>query len=619
LSESMQGLRRSHTCGELDGRSVNREVTLMGWVHRRRDHGGVIFVDLRDRYGITQVVFKPDDAALMDKARQLGQEYAVAVTGRVEARPAEMVNKDLRTGEIEVRALTLRILNVAATPPFVIDEEANANEDLRLKYRYLDLRCLKMKSNIVLRDGAVRAARQYLSSQGLLEIETPILVKRTPEGARDFLVPSRLNPGKFYALPQSPQLYKQLLMISGFDKYYQIAKCMRDEDLRADRQPEHTQIDIEMSFIDEEDIYALIEGLMKSVFESAAGLKIDIPFPRMTYAETFRRYGSDKPDLRFGLEIRDATDVARSSTSDMLKAALAKGGVYAIGVPGGSAISRKQIERLEAVAKKAGAAGLAWGRFAAGEGGREAGAAEPKGSAAGSTDGSGAGGATGILRYFDETAIAQLGRVLSIEGQGIVFMIAGETAPSLKALGQVRLELASILGIVPVGQYRFVWITEFPLFEWSEEESRWVPAHHMFTMPLDEDTPLLDTDPYKVRGRLYDLVLNGVELGSGSIRNHVRSLQEKVMSVAGIDREEAKRRFGFLLEAFEFGAPPHGGIALGLDRIVMLLAGRQMIRDVIPFPKTTSGASLMDDCPSEIDQTDLKELHLKLDIGHGGD
>lgn len=592
LSESMRGLRRSHTCGDLDGRSVGREVTLMGWVHRRRDHGGVIFVDLRDRYGITQVVFKPDDAALMEKARQLGQEYAVAVTGKVEPRPAEMVNKDLKTGEIEVRALTLRILNAAATPPFVIDEEANANEDLRLKYRYLDLRCLKMKSNIVLRDKAVQAARRYLSSKGLLEIETPILVKRTPEGARDFLVPSRLNPGKFYALPQSPQLYKQLLMVSGFDKYYQIAKCMRDEDLRADRQPEHTQIDIEMSFIDEEDIYALIEGLMASVFESALGLKIGTPFPRMTYAEAFRRYGTDKPDLRFGLDIRDLSDAAMAGTSDMLKAGKAKGGAYAIGVAGGSAISRKQIEHLEAVAKKAGAAGLAWGRFATGEG-----------------------GATGILRYFDEAVTLEVRRALGVEGPGIVFMVAGETAPSLRALGQVRLELASVLGVVPAGEYRFVWITEFPLFEWSEEESRWVPAHHMFTMPMDEDTPLLDTDPYKVRGRLYDLVLNGVELGSGSIRNHVRSLQEKVMSIVQIDRKEAERRFGFLLEAFEFGAPPHGGIALGLDRIVMILAGRQMIRDVIPFPKTTSGASLMDDCPSEIDQTDLKDLHLKIDLG----
>ena len=586
----MKGLKRSHTCGELRGSDEGKEVTLMGWVHRRRDHGGVIFVDLRDRYGVTQVVFKPEDAGLMEKARQLGQEYAVAVTGKVEPRPAEMVNKDLATGEIEVRSTGLRILNESATPPFVIDVEADANEDLRLKYRYLDLRCLGMNANIVLRDRALQAARRYLSSHGLLEIETPMLVKRTPEGARDFLVPSRLDPGKFYALPQSPQLYKQILMVSGFDKYYQMARCLRDEDLRADRQPEHTQIDIEMSFVDEEDIYALVEGLMKAVFEETIGIRLGTPFPRMTHAEASQKYGSDKPDLRFGLVIEDIGDLVAGSTSDLLKAGLAKGGAYAIGVAGGSALSRKHIDRLEGLAKKAGAACLAWGRLG------------------------GEGGPTGILRHFGEEAQTALKTRLGLEGEAVVFTVAGDSSQSRKALGQVRLEAATIVGIIPKGQHKFVWITEFPMFEWSDEEQRWAPAHHMFTMPFDEDAPLLETDPYKVRGRLYDLVLNGVELGSGSIRNHVRSLQEKVMSVVGIDRVEASRRFGFLLDAFEYGAPPHGGIALGLDRIVMLLAGKQMIRDVIPFPKTTSGASLMDDCPSEIDERDLKDLHLKLDL-----
>ena len=590
MSESMKGLSRSHTCGELNARNEGKDVTLMGWVHRRRDHGGVIFVDLRDRYGITQVVFKPEDAPLMEKARQLGQEFAVAVKGTVDARPAEMVNKDLKTGEIEVRAHSLVILNESVTPPFVIDVEADANEDLRLKYRYLDLRCLGMNANIVLRDRALQAARRYLSSRGLLEIETPMLVKRTPEGARDFLVPSRLDPGKFYALPQSPQLYKQILMVAGFDKYYQMARCLRDEDLRADRQPEHTQIDIEMSFVDEENIYELVEGLMTAVFKETLGVDLATPFARMTHAEASEKYGSDKPDLRFGLLIQDIGDLVASSTSDMLKAGLAKGGSYAIGVPGASALSRKQIERLEGVAKKAGAAGLAWGRFG------------------------GESGPTGILRQFGEAGLASLRGRLGVEADGVVFVIAGEAAQSRKALGQVRLEAAAILDLVPKNQRRFVWITEFPMFEWSEEEQRWAPAHHMFTSPLDEDAPLLETDPYKVRGRLYDLVLNGVELGSGSIRNHLRSLQEKVMSVVGIDRVEASRRFGFLLDAFEYGAPPHGGIALGLDRIVMLLAGKQMIRDVIPFPKTTSGASLMDDCPSEIDERDLKDLHLKLDL-----
>jgi aspartyl-tRNA synthetase len=585
----MEGLRRTHTCGELGAGGIGESVTLMGWVHRRRDHGGVVFIDIRDRYGLTQVVFKPDDEQLMEKARSLKQEFVVAVSGVVDARPDEMINRDMKTGEVEVRARELRILNEAKTPPFVIEDEAQANEDLRFKYRYLDLRNQVLKNSIILRHTAAAAVRESLTAQGFLEIETPILVKRTPEGARDFLVPSRLSPGKFYALPQSPQLYKQILMIAGFDKYYQLPRCLRDEDLRADRQPEHTQIDIEMSFIEEEDVYRLGESLMRHVWKKGIGVDLEIPFPRMTYAESMARFGTDKPDLRFGLEIKEITHLVGESSSDVLKQAAGSGGAFAIGSAEASDLSRKNIEMLEAAARKAGAAGLAWAKVSKGKG-------------------------SGMARFFEPATLEKLADLFGVQGDMLLLIVAGDRATSLRSLGAVRLDLAGLCGLVRKGEHRFVWITEFPLFEWDSEEKRWAPAHHMFSMPMDEDIELLETDPGKVRARLYDLAYNGIELGSGSIRNHIRHVQERVMKVIGLDREEAARRFGFLLEAFEYGAPPHGGIALGFDRIAMVLAGKTSIRDVIAFPKTTSGASLMDECPSEIDERDLRELHLKLDL-----
>ncbi len=586
--EDIRRFARTHTCGGLRRDDVGQEVILVGWLHRLRTHGGVNFIDVRDRYGVTQVVIREDVETHGRPPAGLRAEFVLAVRGNVSARPEGMVNPNMATGEVEVVAEEVAVLNESAVPPFVIENETNANEDLRLKYRYLDLRRVPMKDNIVLRHRVTAAVREVLNREDFLEIETPTLVKATPEGARDFLVPARLQPGKFYALPQSPQLYKQLLMVSGFDRYYQLARCLRDEDLRADRQPEHTQIDIEMSFVSEEDVFALGERLMGHLFESVLGRELKTPFPKLAYRDAIARYGSDKPDLRFGLEIADVTDSLKTSTLKIFQDARASGNsVCALRVPGGASWSRKDIESFGALVEKAGGKGVLWSKT--GSGGFEG----------------------GVAKHLDDTCSLKLNEALGLGESDLVLFAADKPHRAPVLLGVLRRPVADKLEIVPEGVDAFAWVTEFPLFEWSEEAEKWEPTHHMFSMPRFEDLAYLDSDPGRVRGQVYDLVYNGVELGSGSVRVHVRPLQEKIMKIVGFPAELAEERFGFLLESFEYGAPPHGGVALGLDRLVMVMAGRESIRDVIAFPKTTTGGSLVDGCPSPVSASDLEELGLR--------
>jgi aspartyl-tRNA synthetase len=581
--------RRTHTSGDLGLSDAGSEVTLMGWVHNRRDLGGLIFIDLRDREGIVQVVCNPQDAAsATEAAAQVRSEYVVAVRGVVAARPAGTENPRLPTGQIEVRARELRVLNGSETPPFPIGDGGDVDETVRLKYRYLDLRRPSMYRHLALRSRLAGAVRRFLSEEAFIEVETPMLIKSTPEGARDFLVPSRLHPGKFYVLPQSPQLFKQLLMVAGVERYFQIVRCFRDEDLRADRQPEFTQVDIEMSFVGQEDVIALSERMMARAVNDALGQAVPTPFPRLTYADAMDRYGTDKPDLRFGMEIVDCSDLFRGTEFGVFARALAGGeAVRGICAPGAGAYSRREIAELETIAKDAGAAGLV-----------------PVHLERGGTRGPAA-------RFLDPTLRRALGERFVARDGDLLLLVAGPPRDAAVALGRLRLELGRRLGLI-AGGMAFAWVVEFPLLEPDPASGRLAAVHHPFTSPMDEDLARLEMEPLSVRAKAYDLVLNGVELGGGSIRIHRRDLQSRLFSVLGISPEVARDRFGFLLDAFRYGAPPHGGIALGFDRMVMVLAGQDSIREVIAFPKTQSATDLMTGAPSAVDPAALADAHIEV-------
>lgn len=583
----MKGLVRSHTCGELTAAHVGETVVLNGWIDSQRDHGGVVFLDLRDRYGVTQATL--DGGPLLELAQSLRSEDVVAVTGTVADRPPEMVNDTMTTGAIEVHVTGLEILNRSAVLPFPIDKADSASEELRLQYRYLHLRGASMQRNLRVRHETQQAVRDHLGSSGFLEVETPLLIKTTPEGARDYVVPSRVHHGAFYALPQSPQLYKQTLMISGVDRYFQLARCLRDEDLRADRQPEHTQIDLEMSFVEEEHVFALVEGMMESVLRATRGSVPETPFRRISYHDAMEAYGSDKPDLRFGLELVDVSDPAGAGDFGVFRKVLDEGGaVKAVVAPGLAGLSRKEVGEIEEVAKRGGAFGLAWLKWTA----------------------EGIGGS--VQKFFDDDQKTALLEAAGAREGDLLLMVAhADRMKANAALGQVRLEVARRLELDRSGELHFCWVHNFPLFE-RDDNGGWTAMHHMFTMPRPEHMEHLESDPGRVVAQLYDLVCNGVELGSGSIRIHDRATQERVFGVVGMPKEEADLKFGWFLKALEFGAPPHGGIAIGLDRLVTLLVGGASIRDVIAFPKTQRATNPLDGAPSPVSGEQLEELALQI-------
>ena len=594
MAESMKGLKRSHRCGELSAANVGENVTIMGWVQKIRNKGGLVFVDVRDRSGLIQVVFEEGstDAALIEKAAKLRAEYVVAIVGKV-AKRSGAVNENLSTGDIEVIPSELRVLSEAETPPFPIEENSKTKEEIRLKYRYLDLRRPDMQKNLLLRSRVATLTRQFLAEEGFLEIETPILGKSTPEGARDYLVPSRVHPGNFYGLPQSPQLFKQLLMCSGCDRYFQIAKCFRDEDLRADRQPEFTQIDMELSFVDVDDVIDVNERLLAKLFKDVLDVEVPLPIPRMTWQEAMDRYGSDKPDTRFGMELTDVTEVVKDSEFVVFKGAIENGGtVRGINAKGQGEMPRKKIDKLVSFAKDYGAKGLAYI------------AIQNDGTVKSS-----------FAKFMTEEEMKALIDAMGGESGDLLLFAADKNKVVWDVLGNLRLELAKQMDLLRKDEYKFLWITEFPLLEWSEEQNRYVAMHHPFTMPMEEDLPYLESEPGRVRAKAYDITLNGNEIGGGSVRIFQDDVQERMFAALGFSKEEAYDRFGFLLDAFKYGVPPHAGLAYGLDRMVMLMAKEDSIRDVIAFPKVKDASCLMTEAPNVVDEKQLEELGLALGEG----